>query len=48
MVMKIIHSFGYDNAYAHLTGTRCKPWDNMELDMLDGIKYYSFMLYTVG
>ena len=46
--MEVIYSFHVFNAYKHLSGTRCKPWDNRELDVLDGAKYFSFMLTTIS
>ena len=32
----------------HVVGTRCKPWDDRELDVLEGFKFLSFLLATVG
>jgi len=34
--------------YDFLKGTRCKPWDNRELDVLDGMKANAFVLYTIS
>jgi hypothetical protein len=34
--------------YDHLKGTRCKPWDNREMDILDGWKANAFILYTIS
>ena len=34
--------------YEHLAGTRTKPWDDRELDVLDGGKYWAFLLTTVS
>lgn len=34
--------------YQHLAGTRAKPWDNRELDVMDGGKFWSFLLTTVS
>jgi len=34
--------------YDYLKGTRCKPWDNRELDILDGWKANAFVLYTIS
>ena len=46
--MKIISSFNCINAYNHLAGTRSKPWDDRELDVLDGMKFFSFALTTIS
>ena len=32
--------------YEHLAGTRCKPWDNRELDVLDGGKIWAYFMVT--
>ena len=45
---QFVHSFSLTHAYRHLAGTRCRPWDNRELDVLDGYKFFSFMLTTVS
>ena len=31
-----------------MKGTRCKPWDDRELDVLDGLKANAFVLYTIS
>jgi peptidoglycan/LPS O-acetylase OafA/YrhL len=40
--------FNFRKMYEHLAGTRAKPWDDRELDVFDGIKVWSFFVYTVG
>jgi hypothetical protein len=34
--------------YEFAAGTRCKTWENRELDLLDGIKTVSFLLTSVS
>lgn len=36
------------NAYDHLSGSRAKPWDDRELDCLEGMKFFSFKLTTIS
>jgi hypothetical protein len=43
-----VHMFSLTHAYEFLSGSRCRPWDNRELDVLDGFKFFSFLLYTVS
>lgn len=47
-LIEYISSFNFLSIYNHYTGTRCKPWDDRELDLFNGIQYLSFVLYTVG
>jgi hypothetical protein len=37
-------SFSLPNAWAHLCRTRCKLWDNRELDIFEGVKFFSYIL----
>lgn len=39
----MVYSFSLLPAYQYLSGTRCKPWENRELDALDGIKVLLFL-----
>lgn len=41
-------SFSMKHAVKYLKGTRCKPWDNRELDVLDGFKCVFFILCTIS
>ena len=34
--------------YDYASGSRCKPWENRELDLLDGIKVISFMMTSIS
>lgn len=34
--------------YDYAGGTRCKPWDDRELDLLDGLKTIQFLLTSVS
>jgi len=34
--------------YEYAAGSRCKKWENRELDILDGIKTISFFLTSVS
>mmetsp|Transcript_2676 Transcript_2676/g.4502 ORF Transcript_2676/g.4502 Transcript_2676/m.4502 type:complete len:478 (-) Transcript_2676:445-1878(-) len=45
---RIVHSFSLTHAYEYLAGSRCKPWENRELDVLDGFKTFSFLLYSIA
>lgn len=47
-VLEIINSFSIAKMYRFLAGTRCKPWDNRELDSFDGVKVFSFAIATIG
>jgi hypothetical protein len=47
-ILELINSFNCYNAYHHLAGTRSKPWDDRELDVLDGMKFISFALTTIS
>lgn len=47
-VLEIINSFSIGKMYNFLAGTRCKPWDNRELDAFDGVKVFSFAVATIG
>ena len=42
-LIEVFYSFNIFYAVKHLTKTRAKPWDNRELDALEGIKYISFI-----
>lgn len=42
------NSFNFAFAYDFLKSTRCKPWDNRELDIFDGIRAKAFVLYTIS
>ena len=44
----LMHSFSFGHAFDYLRSTRCKPWDNRELDVLDGFKVISFILCTIS
>lgn len=46
--IETIHSFSFGHAYDYMKGTRCKPWDDRELDCLDGFKFFSFVLVTIS
>jgi len=46
--MSHIHAFSFGPMYDFCSGTRCKPWDNRELDVLDGFKANAFVLYTIS
>jgi hypothetical protein len=37
-------SFSLPSAWNSLFQTRCKLWDNRELDCFEGVKFFSFML----
>jgi hypothetical protein len=37
-------SFSLPNAWNHLCRTRCKLWDDRELDLFEGIKFWSWIL----
>ena len=41
-------SFSVFKMYDFHKGTRAKPWDNRELDIFEGIKFFSFVLTTIS
>lgn len=43
-----LHSFSLGHALDYFRSTRCKPWDNRELDVLDGFKTISFIMCTIS
>ena len=47
-VLEAFYSFNAYFAYKHLSKTRAKPWDNRELDALEGIKYLMFIFATMA
>ena len=47
-MMEVITSFSFPKMTDFLIGTRTKPWDDRELDLLDGIKFFSFVNYTIA
>ena len=42
-----MESFSVINAFKDLTTTRCKPWDDRELDVLEGFRTFSFIFLTM-
>ena len=46
--LELVYSFSFGHMYNYAAGTRCKPWDNRELDVLDGFKFWSFVFYTIS
>ena len=47
-ICKWVSSLNCYHAYEYLAGTRAKPWDERELDCLEGCKFVSFMLTTMS
>lgn len=45
-VRSCLGSFSTNQAWARLSQSRCKHWDDPELDMLEGFKTISFALGT--
>ena len=43
-IREIIASFNCISAYKELTRSRCKPWDDRELDALEGFKLIAFIM----
>ena len=41
-------SFSMGNMFQHIRETRTRPWDDIELDAIDGLKFISFIGTTVG
>ena len=37
-------SFGITNSWRSLVETKCYPWDNRELDTIEGVKFFSYFL----
>ena len=47
-LMEVITSFSFPKMTDFIIGTRAKPWDDRELDLFDGIKFFSFVNYTIA
>jgi hypothetical protein len=45
---KVLNSFSLNTILADLRSSRCKPWDNRELDCLEGFKYISMFLIILN
>ena len=45
---ELLNSLNCYHAYQYLSGTRSKPWDERELDCLEGFKFLSFVLTTIS
>uniref|UniRef100_A0A7S3IWR1 Acyltransferase 3 domain-containing protein n=1 Tax=Strombidium inclinatum TaxID=197538 RepID=A0A7S3IWR1_9SPIT len=45
---QVVHGFSLTHAYDYLAGSRCRPWDDRELDVLDGYKFFSFVLISIA
>ena len=48
MLITYFQAFSFGHVYEYYKGTKCKPWDNRELDALDGIRANAFVLYTMS
>ena len=44
----ILYSLNLISAYKSMSRTRCKPWDDRELDSLEGMKVISFIFTTIS
>ena len=44
----ILYSLNLISAYKAMSRTRCKPWDDRELDSLEGMKVISFIFTTIS
>jgi len=40
-------SFSWIEAFRELRSTKCKPWDDRELDVLEAFKFISFALIQI-
>lgn len=47
-IIQVINSFNIQHAYQYVSGSRAKPWDDRELDVLEGIKTISFVFTTIS
>lgn len=45
---ELMSALNCQHAYEYLAGTRSKPWDERELDSLEGFKFISFLLTTLS
>lgn len=45
---ELLSALNCQQAYEYLAGTRSKPWDERELDSLEGFKFISFLLTTLS
>jgi len=39
-----ILSFSIVRAWTSLSSSKCKEWDDQELDVIEGVKFFSFFL----
>ena len=46
--IELVHSFSFGHLYNFLSGSRAKPWDDRELDVLEGFKFISFVLCSIS
>jgi len=44
----ILKSFSLADAYNDVQRSRAKPWDDRELDCLEGFKFWSFKFTTIS
>ena len=42
-----ITNFSIISAYKNLTNTRCKEWDNRELDIIEAFKYITSLMVLI-
>lgn len=47
-VSEFILQWSFEHMYNYAVGTKCKPWENRELDILDGLKTLSFFMTSVS
>jgi peptidoglycan/LPS O-acetylase OafA/YrhL len=41
---ELINSFGYRHAFRYLSSSRARPWDDRDLDCIEGLKCFNFIL----
>ena len=46
-MQQVMKSFSWIEAFRELRSTKCKPWDDRELDVLEAFKFISFALIQI-
>jgi len=46
-ILEFINSFNCIYAFEHLSRSRARPWDDRELDVMEGMKLISFIMTSI-
>lgn len=47
-MLEFINSFNANSAYQYLSSSRAKPWDDRDLDCIEGLKVFNFVLAGIA